>query len=362
MLTLGICTHLCRWTLEKAGPAFIKVGAGRQSIASPAGQPCRPCPASPPSNLLVIHGQSRAVCIATHLAHLRSLRVCSGASGRPRGTTSSRPTFARSWSSCTRRSAIASFQRGCITDCSSAARATAERNRYPWLCASLIAANSSAPLPCRHPPMRRCSPSWQCRSRLGSTWPTCSARWVARLARQDGSFHGQPDACSEPHLLAGAGSLCRPPVGCKQNHCTMPTLKLASLCPPRAPQFDAEPVASGSIGQIHRAVLSDTGARLTGMEPGAHPALTCVAPAEIACARYAGFAGCVSSRCSGMEAGALPVTGLLQCGSLAALAPGPCQHQRVMCQLSRCLPSTRRLIGSVLCLASRWPPQAPRWR
>lgn len=33
-------------------------------------------------------------------------------------------------------------------------------------------------------------------------------------------------------------------------------------------QFDAEPVASGSIGQIHRAVLSDTGARLTGMQPG----------------------------------------------------------------------------------------------
>lgn len=33
-------------------------------------------------------------------------------------------------------------------------------------------------------------------------------------------------------------------------------------------EFDAAPVASGSIGQIHRAVLSDTGARLTGMKPG----------------------------------------------------------------------------------------------
>ena len=33
--------------------------------------------------------------------------------------------------------------------------------------------------------------------------------------------------------------------------------------------FDAEPVASGSIGQIHRGVLSATGARLTGMTPGA---------------------------------------------------------------------------------------------
>ncbi|KAL4440314.1 hypothetical protein ABPG75_003315 [Micractinium tetrahymenae] len=32
--------------------------------------------------------------------------------------------------------------------------------------------------------------------------------------------------------------------------------------------FEPEPVASGSIGQIHRAVLSDTGARLTGMDPG----------------------------------------------------------------------------------------------
>jgi predicted unusual protein kinase regulating ubiquinone biosynthesis (AarF/ABC1/UbiB family) len=32
--------------------------------------------------------------------------------------------------------------------------------------------------------------------------------------------------------------------------------------------LDAAPVASGSIGQVHRAVLSDTGARLTGMKPG----------------------------------------------------------------------------------------------
>lgn len=35
--------------------------------------------------------------------------------------------------------------------------------------------------------------------------------------------------------------------------------------------FEPQPVASGSIGQIHRAVLSDTGARLTGMEPGGQP-------------------------------------------------------------------------------------------
>ncbi|PSC67852.1 ADP,ATP carrier [Micractinium conductrix] len=33
-------------------------------------------------------------------------------------------------------------------------------------------------------------------------------------------------------------------------------------------EFDAEPVASGSIGQIHRGALSGTGARLTGMKPG----------------------------------------------------------------------------------------------
>jgi predicted unusual protein kinase regulating ubiquinone biosynthesis (AarF/ABC1/UbiB family) len=39
-------------------------------------------------------------------------------------------------------------------------------------------------------------------------------------------------------------------------------------------EFDAEPVASGSIGQIHRAVLSDTGARLTGMPAGEWFALT----------------------------------------------------------------------------------------
>jgi len=32
--------------------------------------------------------------------------------------------------------------------------------------------------------------------------------------------------------------------------------------------FDDIPVASGSIGQIHKAVLSDTGARLTGLHPG----------------------------------------------------------------------------------------------
>ncbi len=32
--------------------------------------------------------------------------------------------------------------------------------------------------------------------------------------------------------------------------------------------FEEEPVASGSIGQIHRAVLSDTGARLTGVDEG----------------------------------------------------------------------------------------------
>eukprot|EP00887_Chlorella_sp_A99_P002419 scaffold10.g2419.t1 len=32
--------------------------------------------------------------------------------------------------------------------------------------------------------------------------------------------------------------------------------------------FDPAPLASGSIGQIHRAVLSDTGARLTGMDAG----------------------------------------------------------------------------------------------
>ncbi|KAI7837776.1 hypothetical protein COHA_008405 [Chlorella ohadii] len=38
-------------------------------------------------------------------------------------------------------------------------------------------------------------------------------------------------------------------------------------------EFDAEPVASGSIGQIHRAVLSDTGARLTGMQPGTQVAV-----------------------------------------------------------------------------------------
>ena len=36
-------------------------------------------------------------------------------------------------------------------------------------------------------------------------------------------------------------------------------------------EFDREPVASGSIGQIHRAALSATGARLTGMTPGAAP-------------------------------------------------------------------------------------------
>jgi hypothetical protein len=33
-------------------------------------------------------------------------------------------------------------------------------------------------------------------------------------------------------------------------------------------EFAAAPVASGSIGQIHRGLLSDTGARLTGMQPG----------------------------------------------------------------------------------------------
>ena len=33
-------------------------------------------------------------------------------------------------------------------------------------------------------------------------------------------------------------------------------------------EFAGAPVASGSIGQIHRGVLSDTGARLTGMQPG----------------------------------------------------------------------------------------------
>ena len=32
--------------------------------------------------------------------------------------------------------------------------------------------------------------------------------------------------------------------------------------------LDAAPVASGSIGQVHRAVLSGTGARLTGMDEG----------------------------------------------------------------------------------------------
>lgn len=35
--------------------------------------------------------------------------------------------------------------------------------------------------------------------------------------------------------------------------------------------FESRPVASGSIGQIHRAVLSDTGARLTGVDEGALP-------------------------------------------------------------------------------------------
>lgn len=35
-------------------------------------------------------------------------------------------------------------------------------------------------------------------------------------------------------------------------------------------EFDAVPVASGSIGQVYRAMLSDKGARNTGIDPGAY--------------------------------------------------------------------------------------------
>lgn len=46
-------------------------------------------------------------------------------------------------------------------------------------------------------------------------------------------------------------------------------------------EFESEPVASGSIGQIHRCALSDVGARLTGVDQGTvvavkvrHPGVT----------------------------------------------------------------------------------------
>lgn len=35
--------------------------------------------------------------------------------------------------------------------------------------------------------------------------------------------------------------------------------------------IETKPVASGSIGQIHRAVLSAKGAAMTGEPPGQHP-------------------------------------------------------------------------------------------
>lgn len=144
------------------GRACLHQGGSRSPLHHLRGSLADPARPRPTSNLRVAHSQSRgSLQCRTLLACLQSLCVCSGASGRPRGTTSSRPTFARSWSSCTRRSAIASFQGGCKTDHSRAVHATAERERYPWLCANLIAANSSAPLPCRHPPTRRCSPSWR---------------------------------------------------------------------------------------------------------------------------------------------------------------------------------------------------------
>ncbi len=121
----------CRWTLEKAGPAFIKVGvAGRQMLVLwllPRGRrlwvwlclmpaaavlqlylshPCRLASHTLPclSMCLMHAGNGQAGCSPQYQSsHL--FLMCSGASGQPRGTTSSRQTSVLNWSSSTRRQA-----------------------------------------------------------------------------------------------------------------------------------------------------------------------------------------------------------------------------------------------------------------